>query len=112
MNLCVIPVRGGSKRIPRKNIRDFCGKPMIAWSIAGAQESGLFEHIIVSTDDAAASIVESLGSEVPLRRLRFAKGNFPVAEVYYQRTISPPLHPRLSEAQQDEACLRLREAPP
>ncbi|WP_338035854.1 cytidylyltransferase domain-containing protein [Halochromatium roseum] len=50
-NLCVIPARGGSKRIPRKNIRDFCGKPMIAWSIAAAQASALFEHIIVSTDD-------------------------------------------------------------
>ncbi|MFB1489885.1 MULTISPECIES: pseudaminic acid cytidylyltransferase [unclassified Thiocapsa] len=68
-NLCVIPARGGSKRIPRKNIRDFSGKPMIAWSIAAAQESGLFEHIIVSTDDdEVAAIAESLGAEVPFRR--------------------------------------------
>ena len=51
MNVAVIPARGGSKRIPRKNIRDFCGKPMIAWPIKVAKESGLFEHILVSTDD-------------------------------------------------------------
>ncbi|HEX9493161.1 MAG TPA: pseudaminic acid cytidylyltransferase, partial [Thermoanaerobaculia bacterium] len=47
--IAMIPARGGSKRIPRKNIRDFCGKPMIAWSIDAAKRSGLFDHIIVST---------------------------------------------------------------
>ena len=46
MNVAVIPARGGSKRIPRKNIREFCGKPMIAWPIELAKESGLFEHEI------------------------------------------------------------------
>ena len=51
MNLCVIPARGGSKRIPRKNIRKFCGIPMIGWSIKVAQASCCFEHIVVSTDD-------------------------------------------------------------
>ncbi|MBK5931284.1 pseudaminic acid cytidylyltransferase [Halochromatium salexigens] len=69
MNLCVIPARGGSKRIPRKNIRDFCGKPMIAWSIIAAQQTGLFEHIIVSTDDdEIAAVAEAQGAEVPFRR--------------------------------------------
>ncbi|MBK1633382.1 pseudaminic acid cytidylyltransferase [Thiohalocapsa halophila] len=69
MNLCVIPARGGSKRIPRKNIRGFCGKPMIAWSIAAAQESGLFEHIIVSTDDEEiAAVAGAHGAEVPFCR--------------------------------------------
>jgi pseudaminic acid cytidylyltransferase len=69
MNLCVIPARGGSKRIPRKNIREFCGKPMIAWSIEAAIKSGLFEHIVVSTDDdEIAAIATSLGAEVPFRR--------------------------------------------
>lgn len=68
-NLCVIPARGGSKRIPRKNIRDFCGKPMITWSIAAAQESGLFNHIIVSTDDIEiADISRAHGAEVPFMR--------------------------------------------
>ena len=50
-NVALIPARGGSKRIPRKNIREFCGKPMIAWSITIAKDSGLFSKIIVSTDD-------------------------------------------------------------
>jgi N-acylneuraminate cytidylyltransferase len=69
MRVAVIPARGGSKRIPRKNIRDFCGKPMIAWSIGPALESGLFDRIIVSTDDPEiASISESLGAEVPFVR--------------------------------------------
>ena len=51
MNLCVIPARGGSKRIPRKNIRPFAGKPMIAWAIEAAIASQLFNRVIVSTDD-------------------------------------------------------------
>ena len=51
MPLCIIPARGGSKRIPRKNIKPFNGKPMIAHSIAAAQDSGCFSQIIVSTDD-------------------------------------------------------------
>ena len=52
MNVAIIPARGGSKRIPRKNIRHFCGRPMIAWPIATAAASGLFDHILVSTEDA------------------------------------------------------------
>ena len=51
MNLAIIPARGGSKRIPRKNIKPFCGRPMIAHSILTAVDSGLFDRIIVSTDD-------------------------------------------------------------
>ena len=51
MNICIIPARGGSKRIPRKNIKHFCGKPMIEWAIAAAQSAGIFERIFVSTDD-------------------------------------------------------------
>ena len=57
MNLCVIPARGGSQRIPRKNIRPFAGKPMIAHAIQAAQKSGLFSKIVVSTDDAEVSEV-------------------------------------------------------
>ena len=69
MNLAVIPARGGSKRIPRKNIRTFCGKPMIAWSIAAAKLSGLFEQIIVSTDDAEiAEVARHYGAKVPFVR--------------------------------------------
>ena len=69
MKIAVIPARGGSKRIPRKNIKNFCGKPMIAWSIEVAKASGLFEHIIVSTDDAEiAGVAKQWGAEVPFMR--------------------------------------------
>jgi N-acylneuraminate cytidylyltransferase len=69
MKIAVIPARGGSKRIPRKNIKPFCGKPMMAWSIEAAKESGLFDHIIVSTDDAEiAEVARSWGAETPFVR--------------------------------------------
>ena len=71
MNVAVIPARGGSKRIPRKNIKQFCGKPMIAWPIEVAKQSGLFEHILVSTDDdEIAEVSMSYGAEVPFMRPR------------------------------------------
>jgi pseudaminic acid cytidylyltransferase len=69
MNIAIIPARGGSKRIPRKNIKPFQGKPMIAWSIEAARTSGLFDHIIVSTDDAEiADVARQFGAEVPFVR--------------------------------------------
>lgn len=69
MRLAVIPARGGSKRIPRKNIKEFCGKPMIAWSIEVAQQSGCFDQIIVSTDDSEiAEVALALGVSVPFMR--------------------------------------------
>ena len=49
--LAIITARGGSKRIPKKNIREFCGKPILAYSIEAALTSGLFDHVMVSTDD-------------------------------------------------------------
>jgi pseudaminic acid cytidylyltransferase len=69
MRIAVIPARGGSKRIPRKNIMNFNGKPMIAWSIEAAKNSGLFERVIVSTDDEEiAKISSEWGAEVPFVR--------------------------------------------
>lgn len=69
MNIAVIPARGGSKRIPRKNIKLFCGKPIIAWSIETAKASCLFDHIIVSTDDSEiADVAKEWGAEVPFLR--------------------------------------------
>ena len=69
MKLAVIPARGGSKRIPRKNVKLFSGKPMIAWSIEAAQRTGLFDRIIVSTDDKEiASIARKYGADVPFVR--------------------------------------------
>lgn len=67
--LALIPARGGSKRIPGKNIRDFHGKPMLAWSIEAAKESGLFERVVVSTEsDEVADVARRWGAEVPFRR--------------------------------------------
>ena len=69
MKVAVIPARGGSKRIPRKNIREFAGKPMIAHSIDCARQSGLFERLIVSTDDEEiAQVARQFGAEVPFLR--------------------------------------------
>ncbi|AAZ18515.1 putative Acylneuraminate cytidylyltransferase [Psychrobacter arcticus 273-4] len=69
MKIAVIPARGGSKRIPRKNIKEFCGKPMIAYSIEAALQSGCFDKIIVSTDDLEiAEVAKSYGAEVPFMR--------------------------------------------
>lgn len=68
-SVAIIPARGGSKRIPRKNIRMFLGKPIIAYSIAAAKESGLFDRIIVSTDDEEiAAVARQHGAEVPFLR--------------------------------------------
>lgn len=69
MKLAVIPARGGSKRIPRKNIRPFAGVPVIGHSIAAARQSGLFDRVVVSTDDAEiAEVARELGAEVPFMR--------------------------------------------
>lgn len=69
MKLAVIPARGGSKRIPRKNIKPFCGKPMLAWSIEAARQSGCFDRIAVSTDDEEiAAVARQCGAETPFMR--------------------------------------------
>ncbi len=68
-NLCIIPARGGSKRIPRKNIKDFLGKPIIAYSIETALNSGLFDEVMVSTDDEEIKeIALQYGAKVPFLR--------------------------------------------
>jgi len=68
-NLCIIPARGGSKRIPRKNIKDFLGKPIIAYSIQTALLSELFDEVMVSTDDEEiAEIAIKYGAKVPFLR--------------------------------------------
>jgi N-acylneuraminate cytidylyltransferase len=69
VNLAVIPARGGSKRIPAKNVRPFAGRPMIGWPIEAARESGMFDRIIVSTDaDEIAETAREAGAEVPFVR--------------------------------------------
>jgi len=69
MNIAIIPARGGSKRIPRKNIRIFAGKPMIAHAITAARTSGLFDRIVVSTDDEEiGAVAREWGAETPFVR--------------------------------------------
>ncbi len=69
MKLAVIPARGGSERIPKKNIKQFCGKPIMAFSIEAALKSGVFDKIIVSTDDdSIARVALNYGAEVPFKR--------------------------------------------
>lgn len=68
-NIAIIPARGGSKRIPRKNIKPFMGKPIIAYSIEAALQSGLFDEVMVSTDDKEiAEIACKYGAQVPFMR--------------------------------------------
>src|SRR5690606_13938196 len=76
-NLCIIPARGGSKRIPRKNIKDFLGKPIIAYSIEAALSSGLFSEVMVSTDDEEiAEVAKKYGAKVPFYRSEKTSDDF------------------------------------
>jgi N-acylneuraminate cytidylyltransferase len=76
-NLCIIPARGGSKRIPRKNIKDFLGKPIIAYSIEAAINSNLFDEIMVSTDDQEiAEVAIKYGAKVPFLRSKDNANDF------------------------------------
>lgn len=77
MRLAIIPARGGSKRIPRKNIREFAGKPMIGHAISAALSSGLFEYVVVSTDDPEiASIALEHGARIPFTRPKSLADDF------------------------------------
>ena len=69
MNIAIITARGGSKRIPHKNIKEFCGKPIIEYSIEAAKQVGIFDTVMVSTDDnKIAEIAKNAGAEVPFMR--------------------------------------------
>ena len=90
--IAIIPARGGSKRIPKKNIIDFFGKPMISWTIESALETNLFDKVIVSTDnEEIAEISRSFGAEVPFLRNKYMDDFSPVSlatlstlEQYYE----------------------------
>lgn len=76
-NLAIIPARGGSKRIPRKNIKDFLGKPIVVYSIETALKSGLFEEVMVSTDDKEiAEVTKKYGASVPFMRSKKTADDF------------------------------------
>lgn len=79
--IAIIPARGGSKRIPKKNILPFAGVPMIAWTIQAARESGLFERVLVSTDsEEIAEVAKAHGAEVPFLREHGFDDHAPVSE--------------------------------
>ncbi len=79
-SVAVIPARGGSRRIPRKNIVDFLGKPLIAWTIEAACKSNLFETVLVSTDDSEiAAIARAHGAVVPFLREQTGDDHSPVS---------------------------------
>ena len=78
--IAVIPARGGSKRIPRKNLVEFAGKPLIAWTVEAAQGVDLFDRILVSTDDPeVAAVVGDMGLETPFLRQAHADDHAPVS---------------------------------
>ena len=83
MRIAIIPARGGSKRIPGKNLRPLNGKPLLAWTIEGCRRSGLFEHILVSTDSPEiAAVAESCGAKAPfLRPAELSGDHVPTAPV-------------------------------
>ena len=75
--IAIITARGGSKRIPHKNIRPFCGKPILAYTIEAALRSGVFEEVMVSTDDEAiAEVARQYGAAVPFLRSEQTSGDF------------------------------------
>lgn len=75
--IAIITARGGSKRIPGKNIRDFCGKPIISYSITAALNSGIFDEVMVSTDKLEiADIAKKYGAAVPFLRSEYTSGDF------------------------------------
>lgn len=88
MNLAVITARGGSKRIPRKNILPFCGKPIIEYSIEAALGCGLFDEVMVSTDDKEiAAIAQKAGAEVPFLRSESNAGDYATTADVLQEVI-------------------------
>jgi len=75
--IAIITARGGSKRIPKKNIRDFCGKPILAYSIEAALQAGVFDTVMVSTDsEEIARVALAYGAEVPFYRSEKTSGDY------------------------------------
>lgn len=98
MKIAMITARGGSKRIPRKNIKEFCGKPILAYSIEAALNSGVFDEVMISTeDDEIASIAQQYGATFPFRRSEEMAGDhamtidvmLEVVNEYKKRGIEP-----------------------
>ena len=100
MTLCIIPARGGSKRIPRKNIKPFNGKPMIAYSIEAALESGCFARVAVSTDDEEiAAVARQYGAETPFVRPPELADDFATTGAVMRHAVATLLAERLPESE-------------
>lgn len=107
--IAIIPARGGSKRVPRKNIRLFCGKPMIAWSIEAALASKVFDRVIISTDDdEIAAVAKQYGAGVPFRRPPELADDFATTDAVFNHALHA-----LAEARRDIefACCLYATAP-
>ena len=86
--IAIIPARGGSKRIPRKNIKLFCGKPIVAYSIAAALQTNLFDEVMVSTDDSEiAEIAKKCGATVPFFRSKETANDFAILKDVLQEVL-------------------------
>jgi N-acylneuraminate cytidylyltransferase len=108
-NIAIIPARGGSKRIPHKNIKEFLGKPIIAYSIEVALKSQLFDEVMVSTDDIEiAEISKKYGASVPFTRSNENANDFAILNDVYIEVISK--YKRLN-IEFDHACIILPTAP-
>ena len=106
-SVAIIPARGGSKRIPRKNIRPFLGRPMIAWPISTARASGLFDQVVVTTDDAEiAEVAKENGADVPFLRQPDLANDFAGLTEVVQDAVT-----RLALNPSDMVCLIYATAP-
>ncbi|MCB4412107.1 pseudaminic acid cytidylyltransferase [Synechococcus sp. MU1611] len=109
MNICIIPARGGSKRIPNKNIRLFRGQPILAWSIQAAKEADCFDSIVVSTDDQnIADIAQKYGAEVPFLRPAELSDDFTLTKEVIQHAIK---FLGLNDSINDSVCCLYATAP-
>lgn len=94
MSAAIIPARGGSQRIPRKNVREFMGRPMLAWAIGAAQESGVFSRVYVSTEDAEiAEVAQRYGARVIARPKELAQAEVGTQEVMAHAVMAAGLNP-------------------
>jgi len=107
--IAIIPARGGSKRIPRKNIKEFCGKPILAYSIEAALDSKLFDEVMVSTDDAEiAEIAKKYGAAVPFLRSSETANDFAILKDVLKEVLA---NYRSSGNDFDKVCCILPTAP-
>ncbi|GAB3817310.1 pseudaminic acid cytidylyltransferase [Pontibacter rugosus] len=108
-NIAIIPARGGSKRIPRKNIKSFLGKPIIAYSIETAINCGLFDEVMVSTDnEEIAQVAKQYGAQVPFLRSTDASDDFATTAQVLEEVLS---NFRASGKLFDNACCIYPTAP-